>query len=198
MQTILFIYVNFNIWLSMCSTSHLFSWKKSLFETFFSPLVRDESFSASQFDRDVSGDNRLAKKMKTQLIIVLMTIFNFFNCESKKLKRSDNILDLISGAGYVGEAHRVITDDGYLLKVHRVLANPVETRTLRKPAFLMHGILATAADFLVTGPDIALAYLLADNGFDVWIGTCILFAGETSRFQAEFCPTFARTKTLKT
>lgn len=133
--------------------------------------MRDESFSASQFDRDVSGDNRLAKKMKTQLIIVLMTIFNFFNCDSKKLKRSDNILDLISGAGYVGEAHRVITDDGYLLKVHRVLANPVETRTLRKPAFLMHGILATAADFLVTGPDIALAYLLADNGFDVWIGT---------------------------
>lgn len=105
--------------------------------------------------------------MKTQLIIVLMSIFNFFNCDTKKLKRSDNILDLISGAGYIGEAHRVVTEDGYLLKVHRVLANPVETRTLRKPAFLMHGILATAADFLVTGPDIALAYMLADNGYDV-------------------------------
>lgn len=81
--------------------------------------------------------------MKTQLIIVLMSSLNFFKCDTQKLKRSDNILDLISGAGYVGEAHKVVTEDGYLLKVHRVLANPAETRTLRKPAFLMHGILAT-------------------------------------------------------
>lgn len=116
--------------------------------------------SVDQFDRGCQCDNI---KMETRLI-VFMTIFFVSGSDTKKLNETDNILKLIKDAGYMGEAHRVVTEDGYILKVHRVLPKRESTS---KPVFLMHGILATAADFLITGPNIALAYLLADNGYDV-------------------------------
>lgn len=107
--------------------------------------------------------------MKTCLI-VFTVILNCYFGNAKLLRSSDNILKLIKSAGFYGEAHRVVTDDGYQLKVHRILPSYVEPRIFRKPVFLMHGIVATAADFLLTGRDVALAYLLAENGYDVWIG----------------------------
>lgn len=110
-------------------------------------------------------------KMKAKLI-VLMLIYNFADCYSQLLKASgkDKIVQLITSSGYKGEVHRVETEDGYVLKVHRVLPNVSDPGPLREPVFLMHGILATAADFLITGPNTALAYFLADNGYDVWLG----------------------------
>lgn len=109
--------------------------------------------------------------MKTSFV-VLITVFSCLHCESNSLKtkKKDDVLELIRKAGYSGEAHRVETDDGYLLKVHRVLPKVGKSGSAKKPVFLMHGISATAADFLVTGPNVALAYLLADNNYDVWLG----------------------------
>lgn len=89
-------------------------------------------------------------------------------CNAKLLSGCDSVLELISSAGYEGSAYEVETEDGYVLRLHRVL--PRNLQANKKPVFLMHGILATAADFLVTGPKIALAYLLADDGYDVWMG----------------------------
>lgn len=34
--------------------------------------------------------------------------------------------------------------------------------------FLIHGALATPADYLILGPNITLAYCLSDHGCDVW------------------------------
>lgn len=102
-------------------------------------------------------------------LAIFIVIVNTSSYDSKLLKpkRSDGVVDLITTAGYQGEAHRIETEDGYLLKIHRLLPNPKKSRSIRrKPVFLMHGILATAADFLLTGPDIALGYLLADHGYD--------------------------------
>lgn len=86
-------------------------------------------------------------------------------------KQQDDVLQLIDNAGYVGEAHRVTTEDGYVLKVHRIRSN-YSTELKQHPVFLMHGLFAASADFLVTGPKIALAYLLADKGYDVFMGNC--------------------------
>lgn len=82
--------------------------------------------------------------------------------------QSDEILDLIKSDGYDGESHEVETEDGYLLKVHRVL--PQGQTNLKLPVLLMHGLFATSADYLLTGVKTSLAYLLADNGYDVWMG----------------------------
>lgn len=109
--------------------------------------------------------------MKLSYVVVFVVILNFFKCELKLLNQKDIIVKLIGDAGYKGEVHRVRTEDGYFLKIHRVLSND-HARSQAKPVFIMHGMLATAADFLVTGSQIALGFLLADSGYDVWLGNC--------------------------
>lgn len=83
------------------------------------------------------------------------------------VQAQDEVLDFIKSSGYEGEVYDVETEDGYLLKVHRVLP---KVEASKFPAFLMHGLFATATDYLLTGPKTALAFLLADNGYDVWLG----------------------------
>lgn len=95
-------------------------------------------------------------------------IFAAICCESKVLTVEDDVTNLIKSAGYRGEVHEVETQDGYLLRLHRML--PKVASNSKAPVFLMHGILATSADFLISGPKIALGYLLADNGYEVWMG----------------------------
>lgn len=98
-----------------------------------------------------------------------IAIFILVSVNSERIEKNDKVLELIANAGYHGEVHKVMTDDGYFLRIHRVAAKSQQV-SRKKPVFLMHGILATAADFLLTGPDQALAYLLADHGYDVWLG----------------------------
>lgn len=104
--------------------------------------------------------------------MVLAVKFLFLlNCllSSKTHNESDDdVLELINSAGYKGESHLVETQDGYILKVHRIV--PKKPNTLKKPVFLMHGLLAASADFVITGPQTALAYYLSDAGYDVWMG----------------------------
>lgn len=103
--------------------------------------------------------------MKLAILVVIVNLSGFSTILLKP-NRNDKVIELITDAGYQGEAHRVETEDGYLLKVHRLLPKTKDKQSEGQPVFLMHGILATAADFLVTGPEIALAYLLADSGYD--------------------------------
>lgn len=77
---------------------------------------------------------------------------------------------MVTSHGYPFEAHDVETRDGYVLTMHRIphgINGPVENPPV---VFLQHGLLCSSADWLVTGPERALAYLLADRGYDVWMG----------------------------
>lgn len=80
----------------------------------------------------------------------------------------DEVSYAIRDAGYRGESYMTKTEDGYVLKIHRVL--PRKHSTQKGQAFLMHGLFRNSSDFIATGPKIALAYYLADNGYDVWMG----------------------------
>lgn len=62
----------------------------------------------------------------------------------------------------------MVTDDGYILRVHRIF--PKTERFRRGPVLLMHGFLGTAADYLLSGPSLALAFQLASNGYQVFLG----------------------------
>lgn len=62
----------------------------------------------------------------------------------------------------------MVTDDGYILKVHRIF--PKVERFRRGPVLLMHGFLGTAVDYLLSGPSLALAFQLANNGYQVFLG----------------------------
>uniref|UniRef100_A0A7E4VP39 Lipase n=1 Tax=Panagrellus redivivus TaxID=6233 RepID=A0A7E4VP39_PANRE len=88
--------------------------------------------------------------------------------------------EIITRRGYPVESHTSITDDGYILTLHRIpygfngtnVTQPVETNaTLRRPVvFLQHGLEGTSSEWVSNHPNLALAYILADAGFDVWMG----------------------------
>ncbi|XP_058058207.1 lipase 3-like [Anopheles bellator] len=77
--------------------------------------------------------------------------------------------------GYAAESHTLKTGDGYLLTVHRLPCGRAGCaaqggKGTGQPVFLQHGLLSSSADWLLSGPDRALAFILADAGYDVWLG----------------------------
>lgn len=80
-------------------------------------------------------------------------------------------VELATKYGYRIETHEVQTADGYLLEVHRITGSG-STMYDKKlpPVLMMHGLLASSADWVLLGPGNALAYLLSDSGYDVWLG----------------------------
>ncbi|XP_014226292.1 lipase 3-like isoform X1 [Trichogramma pretiosum] len=73
--------------------------------------------------------------------------------------------ELIRDSGYNFEAHEVTTEDGYILTLHRIPGPP------NAPiVFLQHGITESSSCWVLSGKGNALAYLLADRGYDVWLG----------------------------
>ncbi|CAK1549662.1 unnamed protein product [Leptosia nina] len=78
---------------------------------------------------------------------------------------------LIRKYGYPCEIHRVYTEDKYVLEMHRVpYGKENSVRENRPVVFLQHGLLSSSAEFVLMRPDKGLAYLLAEAGYDVWMG----------------------------
>ncbi|KAJ8716127.1 hypothetical protein PYW08_013412 [Mythimna loreyi] len=81
--------------------------------------------------------------------------------------------DLIRKYRYPVEVHHVTTSDGYILEMHRIPygRDANNAPNLKRPViFVMHGVLCSSADFVLMGPGSGLGYLLAEEGFDVWMG----------------------------
>jgi len=76
-------------------------------------------------------------------------------------------LELISTKGYPVQQHFIKTDDGFILQVLRVNRNFSVTKPV---VLLQHGAIDSADTWLVNRADQSLGYILADSGFDVWIG----------------------------
>eukprot|EP00249_Psilotum_nudum_P008097 c21042_g1_i5 orf=542-1813(+) len=75
----------------------------------------------------------------------------------------------VRSQGYSCQEFQVPTEDGYLLGVQRMrnkTAKPVNG-----PVFLYHGIMQGGDIWVLNGPGSSLAFLLADAGYDVWIGS---------------------------
>ncbi|NXM88335.1 LIPM Lipase, partial [Oenanthe oenanthe] len=74
--------------------------------------------------------------------------------------------------GYPSEEHDVMTEDGYFLSLNRIphgkegagLSGP------RTPVLIVHGFCLDGGDWVDNFPDSSLAFILADAGYDVWIG----------------------------
>ncbi|XP_028036427.1 lipase 3-like [Bombyx mandarina] len=78
---------------------------------------------------------------------------------------------LIALHGYSAESHTVVTDDGYILTVHRIpYPKKITNRIIpRKTVLLHHGLLGSSADWIIAGPEKSLGYILSDAGYDVWL-----------------------------
>lgn len=83
-----------------------------------------------------------------------------------------NATELITSKGYPCECHNVLTNDGYILGLQRIphgLKHKKKTKT-RPVVYLQHGLLGSSTNFLTNLANESLAYVLADAGYDVWLG----------------------------
>eukprot|EP00096_Caligus_rogercresseyi_P015886 TRINITY_DN8382_c0_g1_i1.p1 TRINITY_DN8382_c0_g1~~TRINITY_DN8382_c0_g1_i1.p1 ORF type:complete len:417 (-),score=34.87 TRINITY_DN8382_c0_g1_i1:29-1279(-) len=78
--------------------------------------------------------------------------------------------EMVKQYGYTVETHKVTTSDGYINSLHRLITHQ-KNATLR-PIFVQHGLFGTSADFIMGRPDKSIGYILADLGYDVWLGNC--------------------------
>ncbi|XP_045495984.1 lipase 3-like [Colias croceus] len=101
------------------------------------------------------------------------------NAFDERLIDSDLLIDalldvpaIIRRHNYPLEEHSVVTPDGYILGMHRIpYGRDRHNLPGDRPAILvMHGLLSSSADYIITGPGNALGYLLAEEGYDVWLG----------------------------
>ena len=77
--------------------------------------------------------------------------------------------------GYPFESHKVLTDDGYWLTILRIPGGKAETKeqytSKKRPViYLQHGIIDSADMFICNEEDKATAFVLANLGYDVWLG----------------------------
>ncbi|CAD6219961.1 unnamed protein product [Miscanthus lutarioriparius] len=78
---------------------------------------------------------------------------------------------LLLPQGYPCTEHTVQTDDGFLLSLQHIPhgKNGIADNA-GPPVFLQHGLFQGGDTWFINSNEQSLGYILADNGFDVWIG----------------------------
>ncbi|XP_012153789.1 gastric triacylglycerol lipase [Megachile rotundata] len=112
------------------------------------------------------------------LLLQLLILCHVFVLAKKKFDSKPEIKlgtpELIKRDGYPIEVHKVITEDGYILEIHRIPHGKNNYKsnltTSKSPILIQHGLASSSADWILMGPNEALGYILADAGYDVWLG----------------------------
>lgn len=88
-----------------------------------------------------------------------------------KMKPSKDLRYYCLHLGLELEEYRIITEDDYVLPLHRLIDPKVtpEERNLKKPLLMQHGLLSCSSAFVTPGFN-SLAYYFLEQGYDVWLG----------------------------
>ncbi|AES80482.1 triacylglycerol lipase-like protein [Medicago truncatula] len=76
---------------------------------------------------------------------------------------------MVETQGYTCEEHKVTTSDGFILSIQRLPTRRSGEKANKPTVLIQHGLFQDAVVWLWNSPDESLAFILADNGFDVWI-----------------------------
>ncbi|ODM90152.1 Lipase 3 [Orchesella cincta] len=82
-----------------------------------------------------------------------------------------SIIQISEENGYIIQTHTVTTSDGYILTLFRILGGRRSPVREGKPAVLiLHGWGNSCDSWIALPNDKNLAFMLADTGYDVWLG----------------------------
>ncbi|XP_033107826.1 lysosomal acid lipase/cholesteryl ester hydrolase-like [Anneissia japonica] len=100
-------------------------------------------------------------------------------------------IQLITSKGYPAEAHYVNTSDGFILGLQRIPygRNEKPPKQGRPVVFLQHGLLCASTNWLTNLRNESLGYILADAGFDVWLGNIQLITSKGYPAEAHYVNT---------
>jgi lysosomal acid lipase/cholesteryl ester hydrolase len=95
-----------------------------------------------------------------------------------RIGRAKDFAEICGIFGYMHEEHTVITRDGYILLLHRIVsgggieAATAQSEAPRRPVvFINHGLLTNSELYMaVSDPRKCLPLALFNAGYDVWLG----------------------------
>ncbi|CAH0560470.1 unnamed protein product [Brassicogethes aeneus] len=84
-----------------------------------------------------------------------------------------DIVEYLKRHNYQIESHFVTTEDNYILQMHRITNKDGNFQKNGKPpVLLVHGLGSSSMDFVNYGSEKSIGLMLADRGYDVWLGNC--------------------------
>ncbi|CAL8090628.1 unnamed protein product [Calicophoron daubneyi] len=81
-----------------------------------------------------------------------------------------NLTEVARFYGYDCEEHSTITHDGYILGLFRIRNKLLTRKGPKKVVLLQHGLVDSAHTWVNNLRNESLGFILADAGFDVWLG----------------------------